>query len=185
MVHKGRSHTQWYTNTQHGVKSNKNVKVDLCYYRNIYIYIYTYIHIYTHTYLYLYTQIYKYLYIYILDSLHCMKFTGMHCMVFFFFLLHFCCCCFLFDWCLEERSCEPRGLMFESRSRPQAAVSQLVHLFGQQKRLTALLCISSPSSMSIVLLFPSSFSRRGINSSLSQCVIQLSRCRLSSRRTQF
>lgn len=78
-----------YTNTQHGVKTNKKLKswIVLLQEYIIFIFIYIYIHIYIHTYI--------NIYIYSLDFLHCMKFTGMHefmhCMTFFlpFFLIFF------------------------------------------------------------------------------------------------
>lgn len=99
-------------------------------------------YIYTHTYIniYLYIHTYINIYIYSLDFLHCMKFTGMHdfmhCMVIFLFfpLLFFVVFChsFLIGF-LKSKSCEPCGLMFESCSRPQGAVSQLVRLFGHKK----------------------------------------------------
>lgn len=82
-----------------------------------------------------------------------MKFTGMHefmhCMIFIlfiffsFFLLLFSAS--LLGWILEE----PCGLLLESRSRPQAAISQLVHLSISGHK-TALLCIILPPSLSAV-----------------------------------
>lgn len=66
-----------------------------------------------------------------------MKFTGMHefmhCMIFFFFFLSWFLSFLLGGFFLTGRSCELRGQMFESRSRPKAAVSQSVCLFGHKK----------------------------------------------------